>query len=201
MIINLHPLYVRICHWVNAAAIVVLVGSGWRIYNASPIFHFLFPKAITLGGWLGGGLLWHFAAMWVLTANFVVYLGCNLVSGRMRSKFFPLSSGQLLADFRSALHLKLDHSDLSHYNAIQKSAYLSAMLAIVVVILSGLAVWKSVQFPLLRELMGGYDNARIVHFFAMAYLVFFTSVHLLMVALVPQTLKAMTGIGIKGQVE
>jgi thiosulfate reductase cytochrome b subunit len=201
MMIYLHPLYVRICHWVNAVAIFVMVGSGWRIYNASPIFGFLFPKSITLGGWLGGGLLWHFAAMWILTANFLIYVICNLVSGRMRSKFLPLKPGKLLTDLRSALQLKLDHSDLSHYNAIQKSAYLSVMLAIVVVILSGLAVWKSVQFPLLRELMGGYDSARIVHFFAMAYLVFFTSVHLLMVALVPQTLKAITGIGMKGELK
>ena len=188
-----HPGYVKICHWVNFIAILVMVTSGWKIYDASPIFGFVFPNVMTLGGWLGGALLWHFAAMWILVANFLVYLGWNLASGRMWSKFFPLMPRQLLVDFRDTLLLKLDHSDLTHYNAIQKAAYLSAMLAILVVILSGLAVWKSVQFPLLRELMGGYDNARVVHFFAMAYIVFFFVIHVVMVAIVPKTLKRMFG--------
>ena len=193
MPVYLHPLYIRICHWVNAVAIFVMVTSGWRIYNSSPIFDFVFPKSITLGGWLAGALMWHFAAMWVLVINGLIYLIVNIVSGRLWTKFFPLRPRELLADFRDALMLRLHHTDLTHYNAIQKGAYLSVILAIVIVILSGLAVWKSVQFPHLRELMGGYDNARIVHFFAMAYIVFFFVIHVVMVAIVPQSLKTMIG--------
>jgi len=188
-----HPLYVKICHWVNALAIFLMVTSGWRIYNASPIFEFKFPKMLTIGGWLGGGLQWHFAAMWLLVLNGLVYLLVNIVSGRMYKKFLLIRPKQLIADFRDALLLKLDHSNLQNYNAVQKSAYLSAMLFIIVTVLSGLAIWKSVQFPLLRELMGGYDNARIVHFFAMSLIVAFVFVHLVMVALVPETLTAMIG--------
>lgn len=177
----------------NAVAIFVMVTSGWRIYDSSPIFDFVFPQSITLGGWLAGALLWHFAAMWVLVANSLIYLIANIVSGRLWTKFFPLRPRELLADFRDVFMLRLHHTDLMHYNTIQKGAYLSVMLAILIVILSGLAVWKSVQFPHLRELMGGYDNARVVHFFAMAYIVFFFVIHVVMVAIVPQTLKTMIG--------
>lgn len=191
MEISVHPRYVRICHWVNALAILLMVTSGWRIYNASPIFNFLFPKYITIGGWLGGGLLWHFAAMWILVINALIYLMVNMLSGRMQSKFFPLRPRELFNDLRDALLLKLHHSDLTHYNTVQKAAYLSVMLGIFIAIISGLAVWKSVQFPLLRELMGGYDNARVVHFLAMTFIVSFVLIHLLMVALVPATLKTM----------
>lgn len=187
----LHPRYVRICHWINALAIVLMVTSGWRIYNASPLFDFTFPKSITIGGWLGGGLQWHFAAMWLLVVNALVYLVVNIVSGRLRHKFFPLSPRQLFTDFRDALKLKLQHADLSRYNAVQKAAYLSVMVGIAVAILSGLAIWKTVQFPLLRELMGGYESARVVHFFAMAFIVAFVAVHVAMVALVPKSLKTM----------
>lgn len=186
-----HPLYVRLCHSINALAILLMVTSGWRIYNASPIFDFTFPKAMTIGGWLGGGLLWHFAAMWILLVNALVYLLVNIASGRMLAKFFPLSPLQLFHDVRDALLLKLNHNDLTHYNAVQKAAYLSVMAAIFIAILSGLAIWKSVQLPLLSELMGGYDYARVVHFFAMAFIVAFICIHIAMVALVPQTLKTM----------
>ena len=187
----IHPRWLRITHWINAVAVIVMVLSGWRIYNASPIFPFVFDKNITLGGWLGGALLWHFAAMWLLAVNGLIYLLMNLGSGRLFSKFFPLRPAEVLRDLHAALKGKLAHADLSHYNAVQKLAYLFVMLDIVVLVLSGLAVWKPVQFPLLRELMGDFDNARVVHFFAMAGLVGFFVVHVVMVALVPRTLIAM----------
>ena len=187
-----HPLWLRLTHWSNALAVLILVFSGWRIYNASPIFPFKFPEGITLGGWLGGALLWHFAAMWLLVANGVVYLLFNVLSGRLKSRFFPLTLRAFMADFGAALKGHLTHADPRHYNAVQKLAYLFVMLDTLLVILSGLVVWKSVQFPLLRTLMGGFDNARIVHFFAMAALVAFFVVHIVMVALVPRTLLLMT---------
>ncbi|WP_250500197.1 cytochrome b/b6 domain-containing protein [Caballeronia sp. GAWG1-5s-s] len=169
-----------------------MVTSGWQIYNASPIFKALtFSPAITLGGWLGGALQWHFAAMWLLVANFIVYLAMNVATGRLRRRMFPLSIKSVLSDAFAALRGKLGHDDLTHYNAVQKFAYLAVIVDIVVIILSGLVVWKSVQFPWLRTLMGGYDNARVVHFFGMSFLVAFVVLHVAMVALVPRSLVLM----------
>jgi thiosulfate reductase cytochrome b subunit len=189
---TIQPVWVRVTHWINALAVVLMVMSGWQVYDASPIFRIIrFPSAITLGGWLGGALLWHFAIMWVLIANFLVYLGLNLATGRLRRKLLPISFKSLAADLVAALRGTLAHEDLVRYNAVQKFAYLVVIVDIALVILSGLAIWKSVQFPLLRTLMGGYDNARIVHFFAMSVLVAFFIVHVVMVALVPRSLLLM----------
>lgn len=185
----IQPGWVRITHWLNVVAVFVLIASGWRIYNASPIFALRFPREITLGGWLGGALLWHFAAMWLLAVNGLVYLALNIVTGRWRRRYWPLTPRQFLADFVAALRGRLGHDDLRHYNAVQKAAYLGAVALLVLEVLSGLVVWKSVQFPLLRELMGGFDNARVVHFFAMAGIVVFIVVHVAMVILVPKTLR------------
>jgi thiosulfate reductase cytochrome b subunit len=188
---TIQPAWVRIAHWLNVLAVLALVASGWRIYNASPIFSFKFPKDLTLGGWLGGALLWHFAAMWLLAVNGLLYLAANIASGRLLRRFWPLSPREVIADFLAALRGRLAHDDLSHYNAVQKLAYLGAIALLILVVLSGLAVWKSVQLPLLRELMGGFDNARVVHFFAMSGIVAFAVVHVVMVALVPKTLLLM----------
>ena len=82
----IQPAWVRILHWINAVAMIVMIMSGWQIYNASPLFNFVFPPTVTLGGWLGGGLLWHFAAMWLLMVNGLVYLTLGIVTGRFRRK-------------------------------------------------------------------------------------------------------------------
>lgn len=187
----IHPLWMRFTHWLNALAVLVLVTSGWRIYNAAPFFPFNIPAGITLGGWLGGALQWHFAAMWLLAFNGVVYLALNIFTGRLRRKFFPLSPRGVLQDMAAALHGKLSHADPRCYNNVQRLAYLFVMLDIIVLVLSGLVLWKSVQFSLLRELLGGYEFSRRIHFFAMAALVGFVALHLIMVALVPRTLLAM----------
>lgn len=187
----IHPVWLRVTHWINVFAVVILVMSGWRIYNAAPFFDFKIPAGITLGGWLGGAIQWHFAAMWVLAANGLVYLLCNAGSGRLLRKFFPLSPRAIIADMKAALRGQLSHADPRQYNAVQRAAYLFVILDALVLILSGLVLWKSVQFPMLRELMGGYESARRVHFFAMAALVGFVVVHLVMVALVPRTLLTM----------
>jgi thiosulfate reductase cytochrome b subunit len=189
---TIQPAWVRITHWINALAVVLMVTSGWQIYDASPIFPALrFPSAITLGGWLGGALQWHFAFMWLLVVNFLVYVGLNIASGRLRRKLLPISVRSLATDLAAALRGTLAHEDLTRYNAVQKFAYLAVIVDIALVILSGLAIWKSVQFPLLRTLMGGYDNARVVHFAAMNLLVAFFVVHVVMVALVPRSLLLM----------
>ncbi|MCE0845494.1 cytochrome b/b6 domain-containing protein [Buttiauxella sp. A2-C1_F] len=189
--IIVHPMWLRICHWLNALAMLVMVASGWRIYNASPLFNFTFPAELTLGGWLGGALQWHFAGMWLFGINGVVYLLINIFSGRLKRKFWPLSPRELIKDFVAALRGKLAHEDLSHYNTVQKLAYLFVIFDGIILVCSGLVVWKSVQFPLLRELLGGYDNARFIHFYAMSGMVGFIVIHLIMVALVPKTLLAM----------
>lgn len=188
---TIHPAWLRATHWINAIAVLLLVSSGWRIYNASPFFDFSFPAELTLGGWLGGALQWHFFAMWLLFLNGICYLAINLVSGRMRRQFFPLSPRAFMQDMLAALKGKLAHADPRKYNTVQKVAYLFVVADLILIVLSGLVLWKSVQFPLLRELLGGYEAARRVHFFAMSALVGFVVVHLVMVALVPRTLVAM----------
>lgn len=187
----IHPLWMRITHWLNALAVLVLVASGWRIYNAAPFFPFSIPNAVTLGGWLGGALQWHFAAMWLLVFNGFVYLALNIASGRLARKFFPVTPGGVWHDALSALKGRLSHADPRRYNNVQRLAYLFVMLDIVVVVLSGLVLWKSVQFAVLRDLLGGYEAARRIHFFGMAALVAFAALHLVMVALVPRTLLTM----------
>lgn len=187
----IHPLWLRLTHWLNLLAVLMMVTSGWRIYNASPLFDFNFPAEITLGGWLGGALQWHFAAMWLFGFNGLFYLVMNVASGRIKRKFWPLNLRGLLADISAALRGKLQHSDPHHYNMVQRLAYLFVMFNGVILVLSGLVLWKSVQFPLLRELLGGYETARYVHFLAMASLLGFVLLHVVMVAVVPKTLLAM----------
>ncbi len=186
-----HPLWLRLTHWLNALAVLIMVTSGWQIYNASPLFDFAFSRSLTLGGWLGGGIQWHFAGMWLFGFNGAFYLLMNIVSGRIKRKFWPLTPRGVLRDLGAALRGKLTHADPRHYNMVQRAAYVFVMFDGIVLVLSGLVVWKSVQFPLLRELLGGYDTARYVHFLAMASLVGFVALHLVMVALVPKTLLSM----------
>ena len=189
---TIHPGWVRICHWINALAILVMIGSGWQIYNASPLFRSLeFSKHITLGQWLGGALLWHFAAMWLLVVNGIVYVTLGLATGRFRRKLLPIYPSQVTADAKAALTFKLAHDDLSHYNAVQKVLYAGVILAGILIVLSGLSIWKPVQFQELTALFGGYDFARYVHFVAMAAIVGFLVVHVALAPLVPKSLRAM----------
>jgi thiosulfate reductase cytochrome b subunit len=189
--VKIHPLVVRITHWINAFAILVMVASGWRIYNASPLFGFKFPNEITLGGWLAGALQWHFAAMWLLVLNGIVYVTYGIASGHFRKKLLPLTPRAVLRDALAALRGKLAHDDLAVYNAAQRAAYLAIILCLVVLVLSGLAIWKPVQLQEIAALMGGYEGARLLHFFAMALMVFIVLVHIVMVILVPRTFPTM----------
>jgi thiosulfate reductase cytochrome b subunit len=188
---TIHPVWVRVCHWTNAVAMVLMIMSGWQIYNASPLFDFLFPKTITIGGWLAGALLWHFAAMWLLMINGLVYVILGFATGRFRRKLTPITTAGVVADTKAALTGKLAHDDLSKYNSVQKLLYAGTILVGVLIVLSGLAIWKPVQFQYLTALFGGYDIARYVHFFAMAAIVLFLIVHVVMALLVPKSLRAM----------
>jgi thiosulfate reductase cytochrome b subunit len=202
--VPLHPLSRRIMHWVNALAIIVMIGSGWRIYNYHPALpiNFGFPVYLTLGGdftvteavsnedGLANALAWHFATMWVLTINFVAFVIVGFASGHFRRDFLPLSPRAFLRDLFAALRFKLDHR-LGEYNAVQKVLYCGVLAAILVTILSGLSIWKPVQLKGLTWLFGGYEFARVVHFFGMAAIAGFLFVHVALTILVPKTLVAM----------
>ena len=188
---TIHPLWVRVAHWINAAAMLVMIGSGWQIYNASPLFGFEFPPAITLGGWLAGALLWHFAAMWLFVFNGLVYVALGILTGRFRRKLFPIRPSAVVADMKAALTFRLSHDDLAVYNAVQRLLYVGVILASIVIVLSGLAIWKPVQLQELTALFGGYEAARYVHFFAMAAIAGFLVVHIVLAIIVPKSLRAM----------
>ena len=189
--VKVHPAVVRLTHWINALAILIMVASGWQIYNASPLFDFKFPTELTLGGWLAGGLQWHFAAMWLLALNGLVYLVYGILSGRFRQRFLPITVRGILGDVFDALRGKLAHDDLTVYNTAQRAAYVAIILGIIVLVASGLAIWKPVQLQWLTALMGGYEGARLVHFLAMSVVVFIALVHIVMVILVPRTFPSM----------
>ena len=188
---RIHPLPVRIAHWLNALAILVMVTSGWRIYNASPLFGFSFPDELTLGGWLAGALQWHFAAMWLLALNGMIYVAYGVLSGHFRRRLLPISPRAAFGDVLAALRGRLSHADLSVYNSAQRAAYLAAILLAAGLIASGLAIWKPVQFYRLASLMGDYEGARLVHFTCMSGLVAFVVVHVAMVLLVARTFLTM----------
>jgi thiosulfate reductase cytochrome b subunit len=187
----IQPAWVRVVHWINAVAMIVMIMSGWQIYNASPLFNFVFPPSITLGGWLAGGLLWHFAAMWVLMVNGLIYLTLGIVTGRFRRKLLPITVDGVVGDTRAALTGRLSHDDLSKYNQVQKLLYAGIIVVGIVIVLSGLSIWKPVQLQWLTAVFGGYDFARYVHFAAMASIVGFLIVHVILAVLVPKSLRAM----------
>jgi thiosulfate reductase cytochrome b subunit len=187
----IQPAWVRALHWTNAVAMVLMIMSGWQIYNASPLFGFSFPPSITLGGWLGGALLWHFAAMWLLMVNGLIYLALGLASGRFRNKLLPITPSGVISDTKAALTGKLSHDDLSKYNSVQKLLYAGIIVVGIVIVLSGLSIWKPVQLQWLTALFGGYNVARYVHFICMAGIVAFMVVHVALAVLVPKSLRAM----------
>ncbi|MEQ1863511.1 MAG: cytochrome b/b6 domain-containing protein [Micropepsaceae bacterium] len=188
---TVHPIIVRVTHWLNAIAVVIMILSGWQIYNASPILPFSFPRWMTLGGWLGGAIQWHFAAMWLLMANGLIYLGYGVASGRIRTRFFPISPREVIGDLAAALRGKLAHDDIAHYNGVQKVFYVGVIGALILVAPSGLAIWKPVQLWWLTLLFGGFQGARLVHFLAMGVIAGFILIHVVMALVVPKTIRAM----------
>ncbi|WP_315715876.1 MULTISPECIES: cytochrome b/b6 domain-containing protein [unclassified Bradyrhizobium] len=187
----IQPAWVRVMHWINAVAMIMMIMSGWQIYNASPLFDFRFDRSFTLGGWLGGALLWHFAAMWLLMLNGLAYLVTGLATGRFRRKLLPISPASVVADLKAALTFKLAHDDLTVYNAVQKLLYLGIICVGIVVVLTGLSMWKPVQLHWLVSLFGDYPAARYVHFVCMALICAFLVIHILLALLVPKSLRAM----------
>jgi thiosulfate reductase cytochrome b subunit len=188
--VTVHPLIVRLTHWVNAVAMTMMIMSGWQIYNASPLFGFTFPAWATLGGWLGGAIAWHLAALWLLVGNGLIYVLYGLLARHFWRHFLPITPASVWRDLRAALAFRLAHRAGS-YNAVQRLFYVAALLLGLLAVASGLALWKPVQLDGLARLLGGYEIARRLHFIAMAGLVGFVVVHLALVALVPSTLLSM----------
>ncbi len=203
--IPVHSRFVRITHWLNAIAILVMIGSGWRIYNNVPIFHWLtFPEWATLGGdpeityklnkdvGFSNALLWHFAFMWLFFVNGAVALAGGILSGRFRGKWLPISPRELVHDIRAALSFNLAHDDITVYNAVQKLLYIGVACAMLLMFASGLAIWKPVQFSGLTWLFYDFQGARLVHFLGMSAIALFLAVHVTLALLVPQTIVAMS---------
>ncbi|MHC6226181.1 cytochrome b/b6 domain-containing protein [Pseudomonas sp. X10] len=185
-----HAWPVRVMHWLNVVCMLCMFMSGWAIYNASPLFGFRFPVELTVGGWLGGSLAWHFAFMWLLVINGLLYVFYGLISGHFKSDFLPVTARAVLRDMSAAVRFRLVHEH-GVYNAVQRLMYWLVLAAGLLVVVSGLAIWKPIQLHALATLLGGYDAARYVHFAAMAGIGVFIVVHLLLVLLVPKTLLPM----------
>src|SRR6202046_2531721 len=189
---RLHPRPLRIMHWINAVAIFIMIGSGWKIYNDDVIFGVLhFPDSLVIGKWAQYGLQWHFFGMWIFVLNGLAYLSYGIATGRFRRKLFPVALRDILATVNDALHFRLAHDDLTHYNAVQKILYLGVMAIGVLIVISGLALWKPVQFSELAALFGSFQATRVVHFLCMTAIVGFLLVHISLALLVPQSLVAM----------
>jgi thiosulfate reductase cytochrome b subunit len=189
---RLHPLPLRIMHWINALAIFIMVGSGWRIYNDDALFSWLyFPDFLVIGKWAQYGLQWHFFGMWIFVINGLAYLSYGIATGRFRRKLLPIWPREVLATVADALRLRLSHEDLTVYNAVQKTLYLGVILVGILIVITGLSLWKPVQFSELAGLFGNFQIIRLIHFLCMSAIVGFVVVHVMLALLVPQSLLAM----------
>jgi Ni/Fe-hydrogenase b-type cytochrome subunit len=190
-----HHWIVRVTHWVNVVAVVIMVGSGLRIFNAYPAFarkgelfccypfeHKPIPAWLTFGGWLGGARHWHFAMMWVLVVNGLIYLAFVYLHGEWRDlvprKNDIRDSVQMLKFY---LFVNKNHPRQGKHNALQKMAYFLLPWAGAVAVITGIAIWKPVQLSLLTNLLGGYVWARYWHFLAMLLIVILSVIHVFMV--------------------
>ena len=193
---RLHPWPVRIMHWINAVAIIIMIGSGWEIYNDEIIFGWIaFPKTTVLGIWAAGALQWHFFGMWLLTLNGIAYLAYGLVTGRFRRKLLPIRVREVIATVKEALSLHLAHDDITVYNGVQKLLYVGVIAIVVVQVLSGLAIWKPIQLQSLAALFYDFQGARLAHFLGMAAICGFLVIHVALALLAPKTLWAMISGG------
>ncbi len=189
---RLHPWPVRVMHWTNATAMLVMITSGWGIYDDDVIIRGLhFSKHLRLGDWAAWSLNWHFAGMWLLAINGLSYLAYGVLTGRLRERLLPIRLHDVIRTVLDTLRFRIEHNDLTTYNAVQKILYIVVMLAGISQVVTGLAIWKPVQFSGLVSLLGGFQWARYIHFAGMAVIVGFLVVHVLLSLLVPQTLWAM----------
>jgi thiosulfate reductase cytochrome b subunit len=189
---RLHPLPLRMMHWLNAIAVFIMVGSGWRIYNDDALFRWLyFQDFLVIGKWAQYGLQWHFFGMWIFVLNGLAYLGWGIYTGRFRRKLFPIWPREVFVTVKEALTLSLSHDDLTVYNGVQKMLYLAVIVVGVLIVITGLCLWKPVQFSEIAALFGSFQTIRLVHFLCMSAIVAFVAVHVTLALLVPRSLLAM----------
>ena len=179
-------------HWINAVAMIILIGSGWKIYNDEVLFGWLhFPDWMVIGVYAQHALQWHFFAMWILMLNGLCYLVYGLATGRFRRKLLPIWPSAIISDIRDALRFRLAHDDITHYNAVQKLLYVGIILVIIVQVISGWVIWKPIQLSELTQLFYSFQGARLVHFLGMTAIVLFLVVHVALALIVPKTIGAM----------
>ena len=187
-----HPLAIRLTHWVNAISLFVMVGSGLRIFRAFPSFGpkipqkvlLDIPKSLTIGGWLGGALQWHFTFMWFFAASGILYIAYQLLSGHYRTVLF--TARDIPGVWPMARHYFLfgpKPPATGQYNPLQKLAYTSSVAFGALSLLTGIVLYKPTQFSWLAFLFGGFHLTRIWHFAAMCGFLAFIPGHLIMVVL------------------
>jgi thiosulfate reductase cytochrome b subunit len=183
-------------HWTNAVAMLIMILSGWGIYDDFVIIRgFHFAPYLRLGDWAAPSLQWHFAGMWLLALNGLAYLLYGMVTGRLRERLLPIRIDELFQTVRAALHFEIEHHDLTVYNAVQKLLYIVVVLAGISQVVTGLFIWKPIQFSSAVALLGGFQAVRIEHFVGMSVIVGFLVVHVALSLLVPKTLWAMLSGG------
>jgi thiosulfate reductase cytochrome b subunit len=207
------PAAIRLAHWINIPLLVVMAGTGLQIFGAYPAlgpqggqYHWYPlqnvapPSWIRLGGWLAGARHWHFAIAWFLIFNGFIYLIYMVASGEWRRRVFipTRDTSSALAMFAYYVRLRRTPPPEDFYNGLQRLAYTSAILFGIVVVLSGLAIYKPVQLHWITAVFGGYDYARVVHLSCLALLTLFTAMHLVLVALHPRTIVTMVTGGQRG---
>ena len=162
-------------HWVNLISLFVMLFSGLQIYNANPVFGgrggWHFPSFLTLGGWLGGGRNWHFAAMWFYALNLLAYGVYILASRRWEKRF---ASGSDVKALRVSQNAKRKNY------ALHRVVYTAILPILVLSIASGLAMYKPASFQWLSNLFVNWQTLRTVHFIAVPVVILFTLVHSLL---------------------
>jgi thiosulfate reductase cytochrome b subunit len=200
------PLPIRVVHWCNALFLVLMAGSGLQILVAYPAlgprgaqywwypFQGMAPPSwLRIGQWLAGGRHWHFAIAWFFVLNGLIYLGYFFISGEWRRRMFrpARDSNAAVAQFLYYLRIRKRPPPADFYNGLQRLAYSSTIIFGVVMVLSGLAIYKPVQLHFLTLLFGGYDGARVVHLAGLCLFALFLVTHLVLVAMHPREIVTM----------
>jgi thiosulfate reductase cytochrome b subunit len=202
-----HHGIVRLAHWLNAVVLAGMIASGLQIYRAfphigqkngvypvpNPLDSARFPEWARLGGWLAGGINWHFALAWPFVITGLVYLGFLAATGEWRSLLFrPRDVKPALAMQAYYLRLRREHPPQGKHNALQKAAYTFIVALGAIAALSGFAIYKPVQLAWLTTLFGGYELARYWHFICVWLFIGFTLLHVVLVFVAdPASLRGM----------
>jgi thiosulfate reductase cytochrome b subunit len=186
----IHPLFVRLTQWNSAFALFMKIMNGRKIYNAAPVYPLQFPPDITPGGWLAGALAGVFAKIWLLSINGIVYLVYGVVSGHYWRSLIRFQAMAAYRNIRLELKPLILHGPGEH-NPVQRVLYNAVIWIVILLVFSGLTMWKPVQFQSLAHFFGGYDEARKVHFFATLGLALFTLIHLSIAMAVKGTIESM----------